>query len=303
MSYHPWAVVPGVYKHHTGSSSSTNNNSWIFEIRRAWGVLDEGNPLDDSILKCAAAGCKNTSSTHRFEGCHLRESKLKELLAIFGIGGTPVVALCSSCHNKSGAAIRLGSIGMGIIDQNCPPDFSSSNPTKFESIECTNCRTFDTKGPDDDGDFYCSTCNHHIDSDGECVTDNCCSAFKDPNRHFFCSCANNCDSHYKSRCPQPPAKLCFHNMCGICCDGTDCLRHSDHESYGRPGFTLLKKLNRKVGETKRIPYYMLLEKIEKKYSDGPLRNADPICRECGDLLYTPPDDDWKCVNKYCSQSH
>jgi hypothetical protein len=305
MSYEPWAVIPGVYKHHTGSSVSSSSQTWIYEIRKAWNMLDDGNPLADTIIHCAAAGCRNNSTTHRFEGCHLTESRLKEFLAIFGIGGTPVVALCSSCHDKYGGAIRIGTVGMGIIDKNCPPDFTSArNSQNIDGILCENCRTDDTKGPDSDGDYFCSTCNHHINQNGECVTGSCCTAFKDDGagraQNGYCSCNFDCSHHYKSRCPQLTANLCFQGMCGTCCDGTDCLRHSEHEKYGRPGIALLKKLNKKTKN--RQPYEDLRASIEKKFSDGPLRSAEPICRECGELLFTPSDDDWRCVNRSCSLS-
>ena len=173
--YETHTVLMGAYKHHQGSSSSKSGKSWIEEIRRAWG-LEKGHHID-----CAAAGCPNDTSTHSFEGCHLAESRLKEILNVIGFGGTPVVALCSACHNKTGAAIVIGNAGLGIIDDGCPPDIREPS-TEIDwgaHILCNSCGTVDTKGPDEDDDWYCATCEHHIDSEGNCSTDNCCEDDED----------------------------------------------------------------------------------------------------------------------------
>ena len=190
MTYEPWPVFMGVYKHHQGSSRHPRN--WIKEIRRSWGLEQ------DDYIVCAAAGCENDTTTHRFEGCHLAESRLKEALSIFGIGGTPVVALCSACHDKTGAAIMIGNIGMGIIDTNCPADLRKPKPGSEitnQHILCNNCGTYDTKGPDEDDHWYCVECGHHIDSDGDCCTDNCqaCDDDDDDDDEWVPSC-NECDS-------------------------------------------------------------------------------------------------------------
>lgn len=293
--YESIEVTMGVYKHHEGSSSSRSGYSWIKEIRIAWG-LDE-----DSHIDCAAAGCPNNTSTHQFDGCHLAESILKESLSIVGIGGTPVVALCNSCHNKTGAAIMIGNVGMGIIDTDCPADLwpASTEIEDHVHILCESCGTYDTRGPDQDGHWLCTTCCHHIDSDGVCDTVNCTS-------EWCHSGKNGC----KMNCNQTPLPLCANGLCGNCCNGDECLRHSDHEKYGRPGWEELKNRSRKRfgGGSKawesggRQRYENQEEFLMKKFRDGPLRNADPICRSCKELLDTSDDSGWTCTNRDCSES-
>jgi len=182
-----------VYKHHQGSSSSRSSRgyTWIEEIRKAWGVHK------DDIF-CAAAGCSHNTFVHniQFDGCHLAESRLKEALSIVGIGGTPVVAMCNQCHSKNGAAILIGSQAIGIIDRDCPADVSApTTEIDFDShILCKSCETHDTRGPDEDGDWYCATCDHIMNSDGVCDTDNCCEdgePWEEPPYCAFCESNSN----------------------------------------------------------------------------------------------------------------
>ena len=307
MAYEAWEADPGVYKHHEGSSTSTSGYSWIREIRIAHGLVDDGDPLKDFTITCPASGCENTSITHRFEGCHLRVSWTNEVLKhIFGLGGTPVVALCSACHHKYGGSIRLGSTGMGVIDENAPIDWNAPT-TQLDSnkhIECTHCKTQDTVGPDDENEWFCSTCGHHIDESGSCVTDNCEHDDEEGDEGIGgegCMCSSNCEFHSRSRCKNQPNSLCFNQMCGQCCDGDNCLRHSDHEKFGRPGWEKLSRLSKKTGDLGRRRYQHQKEFLEKKFRDGPLRNADPICRSCKKPLDTSDDSDWRCSDSECPE--
>lgn len=306
MAYDAWEADPGVYKHHEGSSDSTSRYSWIKEIRIAHGLVDDGDPLKDFTITCPASGCENTSITHQFEGCHLRVSWTNEVLKhIFGLGGTPVVALCSACHHKYGGSIRLGSTGMGLIDENAPIDWNAPT-TQLDAnkhIECKHCRTLDTIGPDEDDEWFCSTCGHHIDENGSCVTDNCehDEEEEDERQEGACICSSNCAFHPRSRCRNQPTPLCFKGMCGQCCDGEGCLRHSDHEKFGRPGW---KELSRRKKDTSDKGVKKFLNQknfLDKKFRDGPLRNADPICRSCKHILDTSDDKNWRCANTDCPE--
>ena len=293
--YEAIEVTMGLYKHHQGSSSSISGYSWIKEIRRAWN-LDKDDHID-----CAAAGCPNNTATHEFDGCHLAESILKEALSLIGIGGTPVVALCKSCHNKTGAAIMIGNTGIGIIDSECPADLlpASTIIEDYVHILCESCGTMDTIGPDQNELWLCTTCLHHFDYDGICNTVSCTS-------EWCHSGKNGC----KKNCNNTPLPLCSNALCGNCCNGEECLRHSEHPKYGRPGWEELGNRTRKRfgGSSKawenggRQRYENQKEFLMKKFRDGPLRNAEPICRSCKLLLDTSNDSQWKCINNLCSEN-
>ncbi|HJL64263.1 MAG TPA: hypothetical protein QF802_07020 [Candidatus Thalassarchaeaceae archaeon] len=289
MSFDPWDIEPGVYKHHQGSPASSSP-SWIREIRKAHGLEETGHPLEDSTIHCAAAGCSNDSSSYDFEGCHLVVSKFSELLSIIGLTGTPVVALCSACHNKYGASIRLGSSGLAIVDYDCPHDIKSPNSgiPENQHILCNNCDQKDTRGPDEDDEWYCSTCCHHIDSEGNCTTENCCEV-EDDESIDSCGCDSRCESHPGSKCGNTPSPLCMKGRCGPCCDGVDCLRHSDHPKFGRPGWKRAKT------DKAHLKYIM------KKFRDGPLKNDHPICRSCKEMLDISDSRNWRCANSSCSE--
>lgn len=315
MAYDTWEADPGVYKHHEGKAKrSPTGYTWIKEIRIAWGLVDDGDPLKDFTITCPASGCENTSITHRFDGCHLRVSWTNEVLKhIFGLGGTPVIALCATCHNKYGGSIRLGSMGMGVIDENAPLDWNGPT-TQLDAnkhIECKHCRKLDTVGPDEENEWFCSTCGHHIDENGSCATDSCehddggddesIGGWAPPPGMSRCTCSSNCEFHLRSRCKLPPNSLCFNQMCGQCCDGEMCLRHSDHEKFGRPAWKKLAILSKKTADIGLRRYQRQKEFLEKKFRYGPLRTANPICRSCNNILDTSDDRNWRCADTDCPE--
>ena len=250
MPYERYTAIAGVYKHHQGSSSSTSSRTWIEEIRIAWGLTKNDH------IDCAAAGCSNKWPNRKnllFHGCHLAESRIKEALSLLGIGGTPVVAMCANCHDKNGEAILIGNVGIGIIDANCPADLRgpSVDIDWDKHIECSNCGQYDTRGPDEDGDWYCSTCEHHIDSSGDCITDNCCESDSDDEEwvpecntcedssdvsdpggdYYWCShCEHDIDDD--GDCVTDPCSTCDEGECPVC-EGEGDLTTEDDEYDGQ----------------------------------------------------------------------
>ena len=149
----------GVFYHHSGSSYSEprGSPSWIKAIAKA-------HDLDKDELVCCVSDCDCSADV----GAHLTESRIQEILSLVGMGGTPVVPMCYSCHGTGPVEIDDTPC---IYDTRTPLDLLWGKPT-LSNVRCANCDSF-TVGPDDDGNYWCPECQHFVDSDGDCVTDGC----------------------------------------------------------------------------------------------------------------------------------
>jgi hypothetical protein len=148
-----------------------------------------------------------------------------------------------------------------IVDHGYHPEFEADDDDWVPS--CNKCEDADdVTGPDDDDEYHCSHCEHYIDSDGDCVTDPCSTCDDDDGssggggRQVEVTIVkgnfapNPSDTRIDSRedlerfaekhgaiitgkgydmcsCGEhTAAKACTRGLCGNCCDGTDCDRHS-----------------------------------------------------------------------------
>ncbi len=128
--------------------------------------------------------------------------------------------------------------------------------------DCTQCGdSDDVSGPDDDDEYYCSACDHHIDDDGDCVTDPCGTCDDDSEstcpwcgdeaslctqdddyagQRIYTCCAvyfnedgdlwpeENPEGDYCRACTTNlGADDCSKELCGNCCSGEGCSRHGE----------------------------------------------------------------------------
>ncbi len=151
----------GVYYHHEGSSHSEprGSPSWIKAIAKAHGVAKDE-------LECCVSDCDCNADV----GAHLTQSRIQELLSLVGWGGTPVVPMCYSCHGTGPVEIDDTPC---IRDTRTPLDLLWGKPT-LSNVRCFYCDSY-TVGPDGDCHYWCTECEHFVDSDGDCVTDGCTS--------------------------------------------------------------------------------------------------------------------------------
>lgn len=168
----PW----GIYKHHEGSSVSSPKgaNSWIGAIRKS--LFDRTHREEDDWIPCSGAGCEEEGTL----GAHIAESRLNEALKIVGMGGTPVVPLCESCHGTD--VIELDDCQC-IVDKKCKIDLRRAKKKLSATSRCDNCHSF-IRGPDEDGDYLCEDCDHYTDSDGYCITSNCSSCEEEDDDYY-----------------------------------------------------------------------------------------------------------------------
>ncbi|MAV19537.1 MAG: hypothetical protein CMA17_04095 [Euryarchaeota archaeon] len=150
----------GVYYHHTGSSWSEprGSNSWISALKKAFGMQK------DDTLYCCTNGCEEEACL----GAHLTESRIMEFLSLVGLGGTPVVPMCYSCHGTG--PIEIDGTAC-IYDKGTPIDILWGKPS-LSSVTCVRCERY-TQGPDEDEGYWCLECEHVVDSEGDCITEGC----------------------------------------------------------------------------------------------------------------------------------
>mgnify|MGYP006107928471 CR=1 FL=1 len=151
----------GVYYHHDGSSTSSPRgaNSWIGAIKKAFGV---------DYLTCCVSGCDEEAEC----GAHLTESRIMEILSLFGLGGTPVVPTCF--HHHGTGPVEIDGTDC-IYDMDCPIDIQLGKQS-LSNVRCANecCGAF-TIGPNFDDEYWCPECEHIVDDDGDCITEGCSS--------------------------------------------------------------------------------------------------------------------------------